>query len=158
MGVRATVVRDVATEEGELVEATSDWYAQDRCGNVWYLGEATTSYENGKPASTKGSWRAGVDGAQPGIVVLAHPRTGGAYRQEYYAGKAKDHAAVLSVDEQAEVPYGRFRHVLLTKETTPLEPRRARVQALRAGVGPVLALDVSGGSGREELVRYTRGR
>src|SRR5688572_33482665 len=48
LGIRATVVHDVVTEDGELVEDTDDWYAQDKDGNVWYLGEATKEYENGK--------------------------------------------------------------------------------------------------------------
>lgn len=84
-GVTARVVRDVVTEGGVPVEVTDDWYAQDRAGNVWYLGEATTEYEDGKPVSTAGSFEAGVDGAQAGVIMPARPRPGLAYRQEYYA-------------------------------------------------------------------------
>ena len=62
-GIEARVVRDVVTEDGEFVEVTDDWYAQDSAGNIWYLGEDTTEYENGKPASKSGSFEAGVDGA-----------------------------------------------------------------------------------------------
>ena len=62
-GVTARVVRDVVTEDARPVEITDDWYAQDDCGNVWYLGEATSEYENGKRVSTQGSFEAGVDGA-----------------------------------------------------------------------------------------------
>jgi hypothetical protein len=83
-GIRARVVHDVVTEDGKPVEVTDDWYAQDRTGNVWYLGEATTEYENGKPATTEGSFEAGVDGAQPGIIMPAKPRPRLSYRQEYY--------------------------------------------------------------------------
>lgn len=155
-GVRATVIHDVVSEHGRLVEDTWDWYAQDKCGNVWYLGEATKAYRNGKVSSTEGSWEAGVDGAQPGVVVLAHPRDGVRYRQEYYAGKAEDGAEVLSVDEQAEVPFGHFSHVLLTKDFTPLEPRILEYKLYAKGVGPVLMFDISGGSSREELVSFTR--
>ena len=78
------------------VEVTEDWYAQDACGNVWYLGEETKEYENGKVVSTKGSWEAGVDGAQPGVIMPASPRPGMRYRQEYYAGHAEDRAEILS--------------------------------------------------------------
>ena len=75
-GVTARVVRDTVTERGRLVEDTFDWYAQDRAGNVWYLGEDTTEYEDGRPVSKEGSWEAGVDGARAGIVMLARPRPG----------------------------------------------------------------------------------
>ena len=72
-GVTARVVRDVVTEDGKPVEITDDWYAQDDCGNVWYLGEATSEYENGKRVSTQGSFEAGVDGAQAGVIMPVRP-------------------------------------------------------------------------------------
>jgi hypothetical protein len=155
LGIAATEVHDVATEKGHLVENTYDWYAQDTCGNVWYLGENTKEYENGKVVSTAGSWEAGVDGAQPGVVMPADRQVGLSYRQEYYAGEAEDAAEILSLVEQAQVPFGHFRDVLLTKETTPLHPRSLEYKLYAQGVGVVLALSVSGGSDREELVRFT---
>ena len=79
---------------GASVEITEDYYAQDSKGNVWYLGEATTEYEHGKPVSTEGSFEAGVDGARAGIAMPAHPRVGMRYRQEYYKGHAEDRAKV----------------------------------------------------------------
>ena len=159
-GVRARVVHDVVTEDGAPVEVTDDWYAQDRCGNVWYLGEATREYENGKVVSTEGSFEAGVDGAQAGVIMPAKPREGMRYRQEHYAGHAEDRAEVVSLREQVEVPFGYFRRgrVLLTKEENPLEPRVLEYKFYARGVGPVLAVSVSGGSDREELLGYVRGR
>jgi hypothetical protein len=151
-GIRGRVVRDTVTEDGKLVEDTFDWYAQDARGNVWYLGEDTTEYENGKPVSKEGSWEAGVDGAKAGIVMLAHPRLGRRYRQENYPGHAMDAAKVLSLREQVEVPAGHFRRVLLTKEFNPLEPRVLEYKLYARGVGPVLALGISGGADREELL------
>jgi hypothetical protein len=156
-GVRARVVRDVVTEKGTPVEVTDDYYAQDRAGNIWYLGEATTEYENGKPTSTEGSFEAGVDGAQAGIVMPAKPRVGLAYREEYYAGHAEDKARIVSLREQAEVPFGHFRRVLMTRNTNPLEPKSVEFKFYARGVGPVLAIGVSGGSDREDLVRFKRG-
>src|SRR4029079_13106786 len=91
-GVTARVVRDTVTEKGKLVEDTFDWYARDKRGNVWYLGEDTKEYSHGKVASTEGSWEAGVDGARAGIVMPAHPRVGRQYRQEHYPGHAADTA------------------------------------------------------------------
>jgi hypothetical protein len=156
-GVTARGVRDVVTEDGEPVEVTDDWYAQDRCGNVWYLGEATTEYENGKPVSTEGSFEAGVDGAQPGIVMPAKPTVGLRYRQEYYRGHAEDRASIMSRTEQAEVPFGHFRPVLMTRDVNPLSPKVLEYKFYARGIGPVLAVGISGGSDREELVRYVRG-
>jgi hypothetical protein len=156
MGIEARVVHDVVTENGELVEDTYDWYAQDGDGNVWYLGEDTKEYENGEIKSTAGSWEAGVDGAQPGIVVPADPEVGMKYRQEYLEGEAEDAAEVLSLDERVRVPFGAFEDVLQTKDTTPLEPDLVEHKFYAKGVGPILAKTVSGGSGREELVEFTR--
>jgi hypothetical protein len=153
-GIAATVVHDVVREQGELVEDTFDWYAQDVCGNVWYLGEATVEYEDGEPVTTAGSWEHGVDGAMAGVIMPADPTVGMTYRQEYYAGEAEDQAAILSLDEKAQVPYGTFRRVLLTKDFTPLEPRVLEYKLYAKGVGPVLVLGVSGGSDREELLRF----
>ncbi len=156
LGIEARVVHDVATEDGQLVEDTYDWYAQDAEGNIWYLGEDTKAYEDGKVKSTEGSWQAGVDGAQPGILLPAHPRAGMTYRQEYYEGEAEDVASVVSLEEKAEAPYGSFDRVLMTKEYTPLEPKQLEYKFYAHGVGPVLALTSSGGSDREALVRFEK--
>jgi hypothetical protein len=153
-GVEARVVHDVVTEDGVPVEITDDWYAQDAEGNVWYLGEATTEYENGKPVSTAGSFEAGVDGAQAGVIMPADPEPGMTYRQEYYAGEAEDEGEIVSLGEQAEVPAGHYGGVLMTKDVNPLEPKVLEFKFYARGVGPVLATSVSGGSDREELVSY----
>jgi hypothetical protein len=156
LGIKARVVHDVVTKDGELVEDTYDWFAQDRAGTIWYLGEDTKEYDDGKP-STEGSWQAGVDGARAGVLMPANPQVGMHHRQEYYAGKAEDHARVLSLDEQAEVPFGHFTGVLLTKDYTPLEPKVLEYKLYAKGIGPVLVLGVSGGAEREELRRFTPG-
>jgi hypothetical protein len=153
-GVTARVVHDVVSENGEVKEDTFDWYAQDSAGNVWYMGEDTKEYENGKVSSTEGSWEAGVDGAQAGVIMPAHPKPGMAYRQEYYKGHAEDAALVLSVDERAKVPFGRFNGLVMTKDYTPLEPNAAEYKFYAAGVGPVLTTSATGGSSREELISF----
>jgi hypothetical protein len=153
-GIQARVVHDVVTEDGQLVEDTYDWYAQDAIGNIWYLGEDTKEYENGKVSSTEGSWQAGVDGAQPGILLLADPKRAMEYRQEYYRGQAEDAARVLSLDMRAKVPAGFFDPVLVTRDYTPLEPDLVEHKFYAPGVGPVLAIDVKGGSSRMELLRF----
>jgi hypothetical protein len=157
-GVTARVVHDALTEGGSPVEITDDYYAQDRCGNIWYLGEDTKEYENGKVTSTSGSFEAGVDGAQGGVIVSAMPTAGLAYRQEYYRGEAEDRAQVISLTDQVEAPYGHFGRdrVLLTREWNPLEPKTLELKFYARGVGPVVAIGVSGGSDREELVEFRR--
>jgi hypothetical protein len=156
-GVTARVIHDVATRGGRKVEDTFDWFAQDRAGNIWYLGEATRGYRNGRPRSSGGSWEAGVDGAQAGVVVPAHPQPGLEYRQEYRKGRAEDAARVLDLDAQVDVPAGHFGGVLLTKDFTPIEPRALEMKFYAKGVGLVLSLDVSGDSSREVLVSYRKG-
>ena len=157
IGITATVVHDVVSEDGSLVEDTLDWYAQDAAGNIWYLGEDTKEYEGGEVVSTEGSWTAGVDGALPGIVVPAEPAVGMAYRQEYYAGQAEDAAEVLSLEEQVDVPFGSFDGVLMTRDFTPLDPEVVENKYYAREVGPVQVIAVSGGSSREELISFVAG-
>jgi hypothetical protein len=156
-GVEARVVHDVVTEDGKFVEVTDDWYAQDQDGSIWYLGEDTTEYENGKPVSTSGSFEAGVDGAEPGIIIPAQPEPGMSYRQEYYAGEAEDRGTIVALDTQAEVPAGHYEPTLMTRDENPLEPKVLEFKFFARGVGPVLAVAVSGGSDREELLSYSAG-
>lgn len=151
-GIEARVVRDTVRRGDEIVEDTLDWYAQDADGTIWYLGEDTAEFEDGEIVSREGSFEAGVDGALPGIAMPADPQPGMAYRQEYLEGVAEDHGAVLGVSELVEVPYGAFEDAVLTRDTTPLEPDVEELKFYAPGVGPVLTLAVSGGSGREELI------
>lgn len=154
-GVTARVVRDTVTQGGDLVEDTFDWYAQDEQGTVWYLGEDTAEFEDGEITSREGSFEAGVDGAQAGVIMPADPAAGMTYRQEYYEGVAEDNGEVLSVREMADTPAGHFDDALLTKDTVGLEPEVLEYKLYAPGVGPVLTLGVSGGGGREELVEVT---
>jgi hypothetical protein len=157
LGIPATVVHDLVTEDGQNVEDTLDWYAQDTFGNLWYLGEDTKEYDNGKVVSTEGSWEAGVDGAQPGIILPADPQVGMAYRQEYYAGQAEDGAEILALDKHVDVPFGTFDNVLETSDFTPLEPDVEEHKFYARGVGPVEVLQTSGGSSHEQLLTFDPG-
>ena len=155
-GVKGRVVHDIVTEDGEVIEDTLDYYAQDADGNIWYLGEKTAEYENGKVKTTEGSWEAGVDGGQAGIAVPADPRAGTGYRQEYLADHAEDDGFVLSTDEQVQTPTGLYEGALMTRDTTPLEPKLVELKYYAPGVGPVMEVPVSGESGRTVLVETTR--
>jgi hypothetical protein len=159
-GIVARVVRDTVSEGGRPVEVTDDWFAQDRAGNVWYLGEHVTNYEDGKAVDHAGSFEAGVDGAQAGIAMPADPKPGMAYRQEYLEGEAEDRAAVITVgEEQVEVPYGAFdENVLMTRDLVPTEPKVQELKFYAPGIGPVLSIHTDGSGGRASLVRFTPGR
>ena len=155
-GVRVRVVRDRAYVGGELVEDTRDWYAQDRRGNVWYFGENTKTFENGKVTSTKGSWAAGRNGASAGIVMEAHAKVGDTYSQEDAPGVAEDRAKVLNLDAAATVPYGTFTGLLKTKDFSPLEPAVVEHKFFLRGVGSILEKEVRGGTERLALVKVVR--
>jgi hypothetical protein len=158
-GIEARVVRDTVTENGVPVEVTDDWYAQDAEGNIWYLGEATQEYVNGKPGPTTGSFEAGVDGAQAGIAIPANPEPGMSYRQEYYEGEAEDEGAVVTVgEEQVQVPFGFFdTGVLMTRDLVPTEPKVQELKFYAPDVGPVLSVHTDGAGGRAELVSFEPG-
>ena len=154
-GIRARVVSDVVRDHGKPVEVTQDWYAQDSHGNVWYFGEHTIEYRHGKPVDN-GSWEAGVDGNLPGVALPAKPRVGLSYREEYSKGVAEDQSRVLSLDQQAEVPAGHYKHVLMTEDFSPIEPNVSELKFYAKGSGQaVLAVDVSGGTDMEQLVKFT---
>ena len=156
-GVTTVVVRDRAYSGGELVEDTRDWFAQDREGNVWYFGENTKEYEDGKVVSTEGSWRAGRDGATAGIVMPAHPKVGDTYAEESAPGVAEDMATVLRLDASRTVPYGTFDDLLVTRNFSPLDPDVVEKKFYARGVGSILEKAVTGPRERLVLVRVTSG-
>jgi hypothetical protein len=157
MGIDAVVVRDTVSVDGEVLEDTYDWFAQDAQGNVWYLGEDTKEYEGGEVTSTEGSWEAGVDGALPGIVMPAAPAVGQAYRQEWYPGEAEDLAQVLRLDGSATVAGTRHDGLLVTEEWNPLEPDVVEEKSYAGGIGLVLEVKTAGGEERVELIEFTPG-
>ena len=160
-GVTTTVVRDRAFENGALVEDTFDYYAQDKNGTVWYFGEDTTEFDpdTGEPISTAGTWREGVDDADAGFITLAHPRVGDRYFQEFAPRVAVDQAKVISLDGSATVPYppGSFDNVLVTKETSQLDPGVVEHKFYVSGIGFIRADMVKGGEEYTELVNITTG-
>src|SRR5262245_56322996 len=123
LGVKTTVVHDVVRVHGRREEVTNDFYAQDRQRNVWYLGEATKGLNrSGQTTSTEGSFKAGVHGARPGVLISGHPKVGQSARQEFLKGQAEDHFKVLDLNAPVSVPFVTSNHALRTKEWTPLEP------------------------------------
>lgn len=157
LGVRATVVSDKLYLRGRIEERTRDWYAQDKAGNVWYLGEATVElYPNGAVKTREGSWQAGVEGARAGIFMPARPRPGESGIQELLAGEAEDHFRVLSLSARVHTPAASSRQALLTREWTPLEPGVVDHKLYVKGIGTVREETVKGGDELNELVEVRR--
>jgi hypothetical protein len=155
LGISAVVVLDRVFAGGELKEKTFDWYAQDRQGNVWYLGEDTKELEDGRVVSREGSWETGKNGARAGIIMLAHPKVGDSYRQEFLAGEAEDVARVVARGIAERVPYGSFHNCLRTAEVTRLEPGIKEAKIFCAGIGFVRAQGVQGPTTRLVLTDVT---
>jgi len=156
LGVTCTVVHETLMHGLTPLEDNLHWYAQDKSGNVWFFGENLMKFENGQVV-TDGSWEAGVDGAQPGFIVKAHPQVGDAYRQEFASGIAEDHAEILSLTESVTVPAGSFQSCLKTKDFSDLDPGVVQNKVYCPDVGQVLTVTVQGGRDREELVSIIHG-
>ena len=158
LGIDCTVVRVVETIGGQLEEVTLDYYAQDTAGNVWYFGEDSQTYGGEDPAQElaeiAGSWKSGVDGAKPGIVMHAVPVIGMTYRQEYLLNEAEDAATILTVEPMVTVPAGTFPGVLRVRDFSPLEPDENENKFYAPGVGLVSDLDVNTGVA-SELVKFS---
>jgi hypothetical protein len=151
-GIAATVVRDVATHNGKLLEKTSDWFAQDDHGNVWYLGEDTKEYLPDGTIDTSGSWEAGVHDAEPGLIMEADPQVPDGYRQECFTGEAMDTAWVVSRGGSLTVPFGTVHNVLRTLEFTQLEPNVVDQKYYAPGIGIVVEKTIAGGNEYAKLV------
>ena len=143
-GIMARVVTDVATHNGNLLEKTSDWYAQDKQGNVWYLGEDTAAYLPGGKVDRSGSWQAGVHDAKPGIIMRAHPQVPNAYRQEYQPGNAEDTAWIVDRGGSFKLPFAVVHDVLTSLEFTRLEPAVIDKKVYAPGLGIVVERAVTG--------------
>jgi len=155
MGVKCTVVRDTVSSAGGPVERTFDWYAQDRAGNVWYFGEDARDFQHGRLVKASDSWQAGVDGAQPGIVMEADPKRGDRYRQEYYPGHALDQARVAGT-APVSVPHRSFPRALVSVERSALEPGVLEQKYNVRGIGVVAERVTRGNRERFELVAVSR--
>ena len=155
-GVRATVVRDRVYLDGALTEDTYDWYALDRQGNVWYLGEDSREIENGEIVGTEGSWEWGVDGALPGIIMWANPAShiDESYRQEYLKGEAEDWGRVVAVDRAETVPFGSFTGCVETEDWSALESGRER-KVYCPEIGLILEVPAGRANPRLELIART---
>jgi hypothetical protein len=145
MGIPCIVVRDVSSTDTEMVEKTVDWYAQDEDGNVWYFGEDTAEYKNGKVTTTDGTWMAGVDGALPGIIMKAAPKVDEGYRQEYRPGVAEDFAKVIKTDATGGGPTGKYTNVVITEDTDLLDKAKFEHKYFAPSIGNIGSDGMVGG-------------
>jgi hypothetical protein len=152
MGIPTVVVRDRVFNGSTLVEDTEDWYAQDAAGNVWYFGENTGECSGGRVTGRDGAWEAGVHGAQPGVVMLANPKVGDYYRQEFLKGEAEDVARVLSLDQSVRNSGTTYSDVVVTEEFTALEPAVLEHKLYAPSVGLVQERTIKGGGGIVRLI------
>lgn len=161
-GIRAAVVKDVLYQNGYVAERTTDWYAQDKNGTVWYLGEKTAELSpSGKVLSTDGSFLHGRDGAKGGIFMPANPLVGQSFQQERYKGHAEDHFRILSLATSVTAPVVTSKTAMLTEEWTPLEPKNLVQKYYVQGIGPVKEEQTAGAAPsqaeRIQLVSFKAG-
>jgi len=152
-GVECVVVKDVVREGNKITESTKDYYAQDVAGNVWYFAEDTKTFQAGG-VDRAGTFRGDVDGAAPGIIMLAHPQIGDRYFEENAPGVAVDQAEVTSLNQSANVPFGSFQNCLQTRNTSAIIPGDIEFKFYQSGIGSVLE---TSGDTRTELVSFTSG-
>jgi hypothetical protein len=158
-GVNCVVIEDRLYLDGHLGERTTEWYSQDKQGNVWYFGEDTAELDAaGHITSAAGTWKAGFKGARPGVFMFARPVAGRSAQQEYFQGQAEDHFQVLNLHATAKVPYVSSTQAMLTKEWTPLEPGTVDHKLYVRGIGTVLEQTVKGGDERNALISVTHQR
>ncbi len=156
-GVTTRVVEDRLYLDNVLEERTSDYYAQDSCGNAWYFGEDTATLDkHGRVVSTDGSFHAGVNGAQPGVFMQAVPEVGRRFLQEWSPGNAEDTYKVIKLNTRVTVPAGRFKHAIRTEETTALEPDVVDNKVYVKGIGEVVEQAVKGAPESLKLVEVIK--
>ncbi|TFH25636.1 MAG: hypothetical protein E4H03_00200 [Myxococcales bacterium] len=155
LGVTCVVVHDAVEEDGELIEDTVDWYAQDTAGNLWYFGEISQNFEDGELNNLDGSWKAGVDGAKAGIIMFAAPQVGDFYRQEFFLGDAEDIGEVLSLTGDETSPAASCNGAcVVTADTTPVEPGHIEHKYYAPGVGMIVEIDPGTGERLVEIVEF----
>ncbi|OGC38321.1 hypothetical protein A2V54_00970 [candidate division WWE3 bacterium RBG_19FT_COMBO_53_11] len=156
LGITAIEVWDRVWLDDELIEETYDWYAQDKEGNVWYLGEDSKEYDNGKVTSTLGSWEAGIDGAKPGIIMEANPKVGDSYRQEYFQGSAEDMGDVISLGKTVSISYGTFDNCLQTRDWSKIDSALNEYKYYCPEIGTLALEEEVNGQGKTELTSVSK--
>lgn len=162
-GVTCVVVIDTAMEDDVVIERTNDWYAQDVDGNVWYCGEISENFEEFDGDETdepelvdiEGSWKAGREGSEAGILLPFDPVPGDVFRQEFAQTDAEDVIEILAIDATEATMGGACDGTcLLTRDFTPLDPGSEENKYYAPGIGLIVEVDPGTGE-RVELVEFT---
>jgi hypothetical protein len=142
-GVRTRVYEERESEDGELVEVSRNFLAECReTGDVWYFGEDVDDYEDGEIVGHEGVWRAGVDGALPGLIMPGTPVLGARFQQELAPGVAEDRGEVTGIGDQVTVEAGTFENVLSIVDTDALDPSEGDLKLYAHGVGIIADEDL----------------
>ena len=149
-GVRVAIVDVRELEDGELVEHTKDYYAQDQKGRVWYFGERVDDIEKGKVVGHEGEWLAGKGKAKPGLFMPAEPKVGRVFEQERAPGVAEDRSKVVAVGLEVGTRAGQFDDCIRTRDYAPLD-KNTEFKLYCPGVGLVRE---KARDARLDLVRY----
>jgi hypothetical protein len=148
-GVETRVVEEVETKDGELAEISRNFFVIcEETKSVLYFGEDVDIYEDGVIVSNDGAWRAGEDGAEPGIIMPGTILLGSRYFQEIAPGIAMDRAEHVRMNVTVETPKDIFAGCIEVKETTPIEPNAKDIKIYAPGIGLVV-------DGPIELTDYT---
>jgi hypothetical protein len=155
-GVEARVIWDRDIDNGQLVEETRDYVAQDKQGNVWYMGETTTHYVNGQLTDHADTWVAGEKGAKAGILMPANPKVASRpYQTEYAKNVAEDRVRVMAMNQSVCTPLKCFQGALKVEDTSPLDPGAIEHKFYVPGVGLVKSIIVQGDTEESNLVSVT---
>ncbi len=157
MGVETLVYLDREYLDGELVEETKDFIAQDKDGNVWYFGEDVDNYENGELKDHDGAWLAAHAGAKPGIWIKAEHVVGDSYRQEYLKGEAEDMAKIVATGETVTTRVGTYQNCTKTPDWTPLDPEAMEYKYYCPEVGGAVLVENLTSGERIELIKVENG-
>lgn len=156
MGVETLVYHDREYLDGELVEETKDFIAQDNDGNVWYFGEEVDNYENGELKDHGGAWFAGYEGAKPGIWIKAKHVVGDSYRQEYWRGEAEDMAKIVATGVTVITSIGTYQNCTKTYDWTPLDPEAMEHKYYCPETGSVVLIEDLTSGERVELIKVKK--
>ena len=144
-GVETHVLEHRQLVDGELFEVARNFYVESNDGTVCYFGEDVEFYEDGELVGMQGTWRAGVDGAKPGIIMPSSPNVGDGYFQELALGNATDMGLVSDVGVSRTINDVAYRDLVVIQDSNPMETCVAEEEKVYApGIGEIVddVLDV----------------
>jgi hypothetical protein len=149
-GVRTVLVLDQDIDAGQVGEASLDYLAQDKFGNIWYLGSYTELYEGGEFVNSVDAWLAGEKDSKPGVWMLTDPKEGMKFVQAQ-TSEETIRSEVAKVNERKCVPFDCFKSLAILEDGSEFK-------YYGPGVGHIATEpNYSGGEQeKEELVNVVR--